>query len=493
MSLISSAPRLSQNRDFRNRMPAAPVANAIAMSDPLAGAVEVLPDRLYYIALKAHPRQDNTTTLTSGKTRHIHYFCVDTELVYWNFFLDFGPLNLGQLNRFCTKLNEKLSSTDASLSSKVICFYSSASPTKRTNAIFLITAWQVLFLDRTPEEAYNGFRSEDDGNAPSASCSLPPRIVKSAPRSSIMSIQPTPPFHDASPCECTYDLSILDCLRGLVKARMYRFFDFDDFDVDEYEYFEQVENGDLNWIIKDKILAFAGPHYQREVSPEGYCTLAPSDYIPYFRRKKVGLVVRLNKKCYDEKEFVNAGINHFEQYYLDGSCPPIKVLQRIVGVFERVQPDKGFAVHCKAGLGRTGTCIGAYIMKHYRFTAAEAIGWMRICRPGMVIGPQQQFLQDLEQRLWHEGDITRLSPSDSRPLSSRHLEGGGKETRGFEKRMTPTAVRPFGSLLVADTKSQKSAASGWVGQAESLLERRSKQQHLAHDQKQHLAEALAGK
>jgi cell division cycle 14 len=50
-------------------------------------------------------------------------------------------------------------------------------------------------------------------------------------------------------------------------------------------------------------------------------------------------------------------------------------------------------VHCKAGLGRTGTCIAAYIMKHFRFTAAEAIGWLRICRPGSIIGPQQQFLR----------------------------------------------------------------------------------------------------
>ena len=29
------------------------------------------------------------------------------------------------------------------------------------------------------------------------------------------------------------------------------------------------------------------------------------------------------------------------------------------------------AVHCKAGLGRTGCLIGCYIMKHYKFTAEE--------------------------------------------------------------------------------------------------------------------------
>jgi hypothetical protein len=37
-----------------------------------------------------------------------HFFCVDHEFVYWNFFLDFGPLNLGQLYRFCEKLNRLL-------------------------------------------------------------------------------------------------------------------------------------------------------------------------------------------------------------------------------------------------------------------------------------------------------------------------------------------------------------------------------------------------
>ena len=89
---------------------------------------------------------------------------------------------------------------------------------------------------------------------------------------------------------------------GLQKAKQYKFFDFDNFDPDEYEYYEQVENGDLNWIAKDKFVAFAGPHNSREVSREGYRTLTPDDYIPYFKKTGVKLVVRLNKKYYDERK-----------------------------------------------------------------------------------------------------------------------------------------------------------------------------------------------
>ena len=113
----------------------------------------------------------------------------------------------------------------------LICFYSHCEPKKRANAIFLICAWQVLYLNCTPEEAYNGFRDDltslnsSESLKESTNMSLPPkrRIKEFATESRDISNLnrfyqveqelPLPPFHDASPGECTY----------------------------AYEYFEQVE------------------------------------------------------------------------------------------------------------------------------------------------------------------------------------------------------------------------------------------------------------
>ena len=172
-------------------------------------------------------------------------------------------------------------------------------------------------------------------------------------------------------------------------------------------YATQVEYGDLNWIVKGRFLAFAGPHDVRSSSPEGYYTLCPEDYIPYYKKRGVTRVVRLNKKYYDERRFLGSGFEHTDLYYLDGSNPPEKVLRKFLDTCEGT--DGAIAVHCKAGLGRTGSCIGAYLMKHYGFTAKEVIGWLRVCRPGSVIGPQQQYLQGLQDRMWREGKAYRLA------------------------------------------------------------------------------------
>ena len=69
-------------------------------SDVLVCASEYIPDRPYFVTLKSAVRPKSTP--------NTHYFSVDEELVYENFYADFGPLNLSMLYRYCTKLQRKL-------------------------------------------------------------------------------------------------------------------------------------------------------------------------------------------------------------------------------------------------------------------------------------------------------------------------------------------------------------------------------------------------
>ncbi|KFR13451.1 Dual specificity protein phosphatase CDC14A, partial [Opisthocomus hoazin] len=321
-------------------------------------------DRLYFATLRNKPKS----------TVNTHYFCTDEELIYENFFGDFGPLNLAMLYRYCCKLNKKLKYF--SLSRKKIVYYTSFDQRKRANAAFLIGTYAVIFLKKTPEEAYRTLLSGSN----------PPYL----------------PFRDASFGNCTYNLTILDCLQGINKALQHGFFDFKTFDVDEYEHYERVENGDFNWIVPGKFLAFSGPHPKSKLE-NGYPLHAPEAYFPYFKKHNVTSIIRLNKKIYEAKRFTDAGFEHYDLFFIDGSTPSDSIVQRFLNICENV--DGAIAVHCKAGLGRTGTLIACYIMKHYKFTHAEAIAWIRICRPGSIIGPQQHFLEEKQAMLWLEGDL----------------------------------------------------------------------------------------
>lgn len=42
------------------------------------------------------------------------------------------------------------------------------------------------------------------------------------------------------------------------------------------------------------------------------------------------------------------------------------------------------------------------MIKNYGFAADEAMGWIRLCRPGSVIGPQQIYLLDYEKKIRKE-------------------------------------------------------------------------------------------
>jgi len=109
---------------------------------------------------------------------------------------------------------------------------------------------------------------------------------------------------------------------------------------------------------------------------------------------KIKTIIRLNEPLYHEREFTSQGIKVVNLEFTDGTCPSDDVIWHFINEIEN--NDSAVAVHCRAGLGRTGTLIGCYIMYKYpHWEPVSLIGWLRIARPGSVIGKQQQFLIDI--------------------------------------------------------------------------------------------------
>eukprot|EP01017_Pseudomicrothorax_dubius_P003555 TRINITY_DN1053_c0_g1_i2.p1 TRINITY_DN1053_c0_g1~~TRINITY_DN1053_c0_g1_i2.p1 ORF type:complete len:409 (-),score=84.20 TRINITY_DN1053_c0_g1_i2:98-1324(-) len=386
-----------------------------------SSGIEIILNRLYWISDKTPPKNIPSAL----------YFNIDQELVYEPFYADFGPLNLGMTYRFVTELDKLL--VDPSYSKNIIYHYTSNDTAKRTNAAYLMGAFQVIILKKTADEAYKPFAN------------LHPPLAD---------------YRDASYGPCTYRCTILDCLRGLEYAMQLKWFDFRTFNLLDYEYYEKVDNGDMNWIIPGKFLAFSSPSPTSR-DPEGFKTFTPEDYGPIFKRLGVSLVVRLNKKSYEADRFTKQGIKHLELYFLDGSCPSNEIINKFLEETEKI--SSAVAVHCKAGLGRTGSLIGCYAMKHYKFPAAAFIGWIRICRPGSILGPQQQFLNDQQARFFQMSEKSPIW----RQISATVM------TREFEQRMN-LGDNPNGSPL--SPQEQKIWNEGDIGQGENLVDAKRKNQ-----------------
>ena len=81
----------------------------------------------------------------------------------------------------------------------------------------------------------------------------------------------------------------------------------------------------------------------------------------------------------------------------------------------------------KVKLTFRGTLAGCHMIKNFGFTAHEAIGWIRLCRPGSVIGPQQQFLINYDSKIHKPSANIKVHPSlvskvNKRPSLSRPVD-----------------------------------------------------------------------
>lgn len=182
------------------------------------------------------------------------------------------------------------------------------------------------------------------------------------------------PFRDAGRGHSDFNLSIQDCLWGIWKAMQNGLCDMNEFSVEDYEFYEKVENGDWNWITPS-FIAFASPveaTWMKKGAKEaadsacaspargGSATVStttalqrklPTPFLnclDYFERRNVKLVVRLNNMLYDKGHFHERGIRHVELYFDDGTNPTDEIVRKFIDMADEVIEGGGVvAVHVR--------------------------------------------------------------------------------------------------------------------------------------------------
>ena len=306
----------------------------------------------------------------------------------------FGPIALPGIVDFCDTVDQKL----AHLSPRNVIFCMPSDPHNFTNAIFLLCCYLVLRVGMSAEEALIKF-IEVDG--------LPEKVCQ---------------FRDAShDKECLYGLSVSDCVGGLLRAIERGILDETKFDVKAFEMLYSRDNLGLT-IVTPKFVAMSCPGTSASAAASvaaacvgrvgGHIARAarvddlvnrPENYFAALKNLGVTDIVRVNaQETYDAEEFKREGFKFHDLPHAQegcGSCPCAENVQRFLDVANAAE-GRRIAVHCLSGLGQTGTLIACDLIKNHGFTAPQAIGYMRLVRPGSVMSEQQEFLHLIEMCSW---------------------------------------------------------------------------------------------
>jgi atypical dual specificity phosphatase len=129
----------------------------------------------------------------------------------------------------------------------------------------------------------------------------------------------------------------------------------------------------FDWIVEGRVAAMAMPW--------------PED-LPDLRRAGITAILSLTERV--PREIAESAFTHLALPIRDFHAPtPGQIDAAVAFLDTTVDAGGACAVHCGAGLGRTGTIVAAWLVHHGK-SAADAIAEVRRRRPGSVETSEQE-------------------------------------------------------------------------------------------------------
>src|SRR5687768_11401463 len=131
-----------------------------------------------------------------------------------------------------------------------------------------------------------------------------------------------------------------------------------------------------DWIVSDRLLASRFP--------------ASNDDLSALRECGARVIINLTDRCHDARTLLKLGISEVNLPVPDFTAPSPETLDAAVAcIADAHARSETVAIHCHAGLGRTGTVVAAWLVTQ-GFGAEAAIARVRSLRPGSIETASQE-------------------------------------------------------------------------------------------------------
>lgn len=147
----------------------------------------------------------------------------------------------------------------------------------------------------------------------------------------------------------------------------------------------------FHWVVPGKLAGCPAPG-----------VVNPIDYdLQIVKKMGVTCLITLTEVDLDQSSLARHGLINLHSPIYDREAPSIAQTHMLLIRMERLHlKGEVLAVHCKAGLGRTGTLLAAWMIRDGGFAAAEAIRRLRLIEPGFIQSEEQMsFLSRYEEDL----------------------------------------------------------------------------------------------